>query len=107
MSAGLGFSLIQRWFAINDLKIATWSVPVFSRGGRGVPWREPPGMGRLRSIVAGGALPAAVVAGEERRSPPPDPPLHATVMPSRATTSHLATDWEEQPPIALSLYLSA
>jgi hypothetical protein len=64
-------------------------------------------MGRLRSMVAGGALVGAAVVGEEVRSPSPEPPLHATRTPRRAIASHLATDWEEQPPIALSLYLSA
>jgi hypothetical protein len=61
----------------------------------------------LRSIVAGGAVVgAAVVLGGMLRSPP-DPPLHATRTPTRAMRDHLATDWEEQPLIALSLYLSA
>jgi hypothetical protein len=58
-------------------------------------------------MVAGGAVVgAALVFGGPPLSPP-DPPLHAARTPRRATASHLATDWEEQPLIALSLYLSA
>jgi len=73
-----------------------------------MPWREPPGIGLLRSIVDGGAVVGAEdVFGEPPRWLPPDPPLHATRTPRRATARHLVADWEEQPLIALSLYLSA
>jgi hypothetical protein len=80
---------------------------VFSSGGRGVPWSEPPGMGLLRSIVDGGFDEEGGDVLGEAFSPPPEPPLHATRTATRAMTSDLVTDWEEQPPIALSLYLRA
>ena len=72
-----------------------------------MPWRDPPGIGLLRSMVAGGAVVDGDVLGEAFPPPPPEPPLHAARTPTRATASNLATDWEEQPLIALSLYLSA
>jgi hypothetical protein len=71
-----------------------------------VPWREPPGIGLLRSIVAGGVEEDGGDVLGEALPPPPDPPLHATRTATRAM-SDLVTDWEEQPPIALSLYLRA
>src|SRR2546423_4760041 len=71
-----------------------------------MPCREPPGIGLLRSMVAGGFDDAGGDVLGEAFSPPPDPPLHATRTATRAM-SDLVTDWEEQPPIALSLYLRA
>src|SRR5690348_1432200 len=65
-------------------------------------------MGLLRSIVAGGVVDeGGDVLGEALPPPLPEPPLHATRTAAAAIASHLVTDWEEQPPIALSLYLRA
>jgi hypothetical protein len=58
-------------------------------------------------MVGGGAVVGGDVLGEAFPPPPPEPPLHATRTPTRAMANNFATDWEEQPLIALSLYLSA